>query len=119
MGIAIKQYRYYDQNSSSNGKNYPSTISLANLASGSIFFPSDGNLHAIQKLGIQTLPGVKFYLNSNPKPIIVGATGIYELDLEGQAEITALSFEVESLAIIDQLANGYIIVDAIYSTEDV
>ena len=35
-------------------------------------------------LGIQTLPGTKIYLNGfYDAPIIIGATGIYELDLEG------------------------------------
>jgi hypothetical protein len=38
----------------------------------------------IVHLGIQTLPGTKVYLNSNmDAPVIIGATGIYELDLEG------------------------------------
>lgn len=73
---------------------------------------------AITQLGIQTLPGIKFYLNDGVDPIIVGSTGIYELDLEGLSEITALSFDKDSIKRIDDNDNGYLIVDAIYSAEE-
>jgi len=62
---------------------------LSNLVTGNIFT----NYTPITQLGIQTLPGVKFYLNKRENgAIIVGYTGIYELDLEGIAEINMLSF---------------------------
>jgi hypothetical protein len=35
----------------------------------------------IVQLGIQSVPGTKFYLNGSNNPIIIGNTGIYELDL--------------------------------------
>jgi hypothetical protein len=52
-------------------------------------------------------------LNNATTPIIVGSTGIYELDLEGLSEITALAFEKDSLDRINDAANAYLIIDAI------
>ena len=58
MAKQIKQFRYYKQN---NLKNYPTNISIANLASGSIF----SKYMPVIQLGIQSLPGTKFYLNNS------------------------------------------------------
>jgi hypothetical protein len=63
------------------------------------------------------LPGTKFYLNDGINPIIVGSTGIYEVDLEGVSPITKIAFNQESLDIIENTANAYLIVDMIYDTE--
>ena len=118
MGKTVRQYRYY--NDSQSGNNYPpgdNGISYARLASGSIFF--DNSLGGIIQLGIQTLPGTKFYLNNSMTPVIIGYTGIYELDLSNLAtEITALSFDENSLKTIKEVANAYLIVDAIYDSGD-
>ena len=104
----IQQYRYYDEQDTS--RNYPKGIAFRNLVSGSIF----AKTLPIVQLGIQALPGTKFYLNNNNHPIIIGNTGIYELDLIGQTEITALSFDSTSIRAIDDNPNGYLIVDVIY-----
>jgi hypothetical protein len=64
------------------------------------------------------LPGTKFYLNNSASPIIIGYTGIYELDLEGVAEITSISFDRDSLSAINNINNAYLIVDAIYNVEE-
>ena len=107
----IYQYRYY--NESDKTRNYPANIAFRNLVSGSVF----AKTLPIVQLGIQALPGTKFYLNNNDYPIIVGNTGIYELDLKGQTEITALSFDSVSVKAIDANQNGYLIVDIIYESE--
>jgi len=40
------------------------------------------------------MPGVKFYLNNEDDPIIIGASGIFELDLlNTSASITQLIFD--------------------------
>ena len=65
-------------------------------------------------LGIQSLPGTKFYLNNAQEPIIVGYTGIYELDLEGSIEITKITFDLYSLQLINNLNDGILLVDIIY-----
>jgi hypothetical protein len=70
--------------------NYPNSeeekIAKENLESGDIFKP----YFPVSQLGIQGLPGTKFYLNNNTHSVIVGLTGTYELNLNGKAEITAL-----------------------------
>lgn len=115
MAKVVKQYRYYNAEDS---KNQPqSEISLQTLETGSVFF-SESGLAAITQLGIQTLPGTKFYLNNAKKPIIVGATGIYELELEGISEINSLFFDKDSLETIEEVGNAYLIVDALYEVEE-
>lgn len=114
MSKAIRQYRFYNTNDSM--RNYPSAITIGNLTSGSIFF-NDAELGAITQLGIQALPGTKFYLNNSVTPVIIGYTGIYELDLRSEAEITALAFDSASLNAINSINNAYLIVDAIYEVE--
>ena len=106
----IQQYRYYAEGDTN--RNYPTGIAFRNLVSGSVF----AKTLPIVQLGIQALPGTKFYLNNNNHPIIIGNTGIYELDLNGQTEITALSFDSTSVRLIDNNPNGYLIVDVIYES---
>ena len=79
MAKQIMQFRYYAEG---NSKNQPRTINKAKLSSGSVF----SNYFPITQLGIQALPGTKFYLNNSTTPIIIGSTGIYELDLEGLSD---------------------------------
>lgn len=108
MAKQVKQFRFYQQGSV---KNYPEkSINYRNLVSGSLFTP----YMPITQLGIQALPGTKFYLNNATNPIIIGHTGIYELDLDGLSEITSLSFDSVSLNAIDANANSFLIVDIIY-----
>jgi predicted nucleic acid-binding Zn-ribbon protein len=61
------------------------------------------------------MPGVKFYLNNSIEPIIIGSTGIYELNVENLTEITALSFDTTSINMINETpSTSYIIVDILY-----
>lgn len=111
----VMQFRYYSKN---DGRNQPnaegSEITLSNLQSGGIF----ENYGNIIQLGIQTLPGTKFYLNYGINPIMVGSTGIYELDLEGLSPITKLAFDKKSLDSIEETPNAYLIIDTIYESEE-
>ena len=116
MSKAIRQYRFFNSESAET-RNYPSGLNSANLTSGSIFF-NDPELGAITQLGIQTLPGTKFFLNNGITPVIVGYTGIYELDLRSEAEITALSFDSSSINTISSINGAYLIVDAVYEVEE-
>ena len=107
MARQVKQFRFY--NSGSN-KNWPKNISFQNLKSGSIF----QNYMPIIQLGVQSLPGTKFYINGSQTPAIIGYTGIYELNLEVMPPIVSLTFEMESLQEINRNNNAYLIVDIIY-----
>ena len=112
MTKQVKQFRFYQTNSD---KNYPSNkINYRTLISGSLF----QDYMPISQLGIQSLPGTKFYLNNSNDPIIIGHTGIYELDLEGLAEITALSFDSKSIEAINGNNNSFLIIDIIYEREE-
>lgn len=111
MANRIMQFRYYGDKSSNNqtSNNQPSDINASKLASGNIF---SGYLPIIQ-LGIQTLPGTKFYLNNSSYPVVIGSTGIYELDLKGLTQITELHFDKRSLNLINENENAYLIIDII------
>lgn len=126
MANKVIQYRYYGED---NVNNYPSG------AQGSAQYYINGTVFEkttpILQLGIQTLPGVQFYLNKSAgDPIVIGSTGIYELDLQNKTEITHLRFSSESLNLIADLnktgqyqavanPNAYLIVDIVYEQTEV
>lgn len=110
MARKVQQIRYYGDGEM-NGKNQPHGLTGNRLRSGSAF----SSYTPIKQIGIQTMPGVKFYLNNSTDPIIVGSTGIYELNVENLTEITALSFDTVSINMINQTPSlSYIIVDILY-----
>lgn len=79
----IKQFVYYGEN---DPRNNPNTDDWTH----NLFF----NEGLVSQLGIQGSPGVLFCLNhsSDNNAISIGATGVYELDLEGLGHITGLRF---------------------------
>lgn len=109
----IKQFRYYGP---ANANNSP--ISMEERISTNVLTSTQyfSQFTPITKIGIQTLPGTKFYLNDLEcqNPIMVGYTGIYELDIEGVTEINSLSFDLESIMRINNLADAYLIIDIVY-----
>ena len=113
MAKQVKQFRYYGESLENQLNNFPLKININNLSDGTIF--QDEKVLPISQLGIQTLPGTKFFLNGNStqRPIIVGHTGIYELNLNNLTQITALQFHRESLELINN-QNGVLIIDVIY-----
>lgn len=115
MAKKVGQVRYYGPESSSNSQkaNYPSDLTSNSLRYGNVF----NTIYPIVQLGVQTIPGVKFYINNHTTPVIIGATGIYELDVDGLSNITSIQFDSASLAMIDKNPNAYIIIDYIYETE--
>lgn len=115
MAKAIKQFRYFGDNAA---KNQPKGVISNDFVSGNIF-SGDTSLdsqsyYPIVQLGIQALPGTKFYLNDSIEPIIIGARGLFELDLDGVAEITQLSLDPSSINLIKTIDNAYVIVDIVY-----
>ena len=111
MARKIKQFRFYG---SGNVNNYPPCEDFSIYTSGSIF----NEYYPIVQLGIQTLPGTQFYLNGYKEPIIVGATGIYEINLDGEIEIIKLEFNDNSMVNIANNSNNYLIIDIIYEAEE-
>ena len=125
MAREIHQFRFYND-SPSEGRNEPSGTEYTALggieafSSGSLFDATKGGKKyvPILQLGIQSIPGTQFYLNGGLDPIIIGSTGIYELDLNGEVEISKLEFDYASLQTIDKMQNGYLIIDIIYEDEE-
>ena len=118
MANKIKQFRYYND-TNNLGKNSPSVITIdgadvdvsyAHYVSGAVF----GECFPVLQFGIQSLPRTKFYLNNGNDPIIIGSTGIYELDLEGQTEITQIQMDGGSMKTINDNDSAYLIIDIIY-----
>lgn len=110
MAKQVKQFRYYGD---SDARNYPGAgdvsknpMKRATLKSGSVF----SEYMPIVQLGIQTYPGIKFYVNNSSNPIIVGQTGIYELNVEGLSEITSLRFDGTVLDAIERSVTGNTVV---------
>lgn len=109
MARKVYQVRYYGDNETQ--KNQPKGLAGNRLRSGSVF----SQYTPMKQIGIQSMPGVKFYLNNSVEPVEIGATGIYELNVENMTEITALSFDTTSINMINQIpSTGYIIVDILY-----
>lgn len=70
----------------------------------------------IKHLGIQSTPGTEFYINDLNTSIIIGQTGIFELDLTsyGSLVITSLSFAPGSIRDNNNGSNSFLIVDLKY-----
>ena len=107
------QFRYYNEK---NENNSPfGIINKDKLTDGTAF----NKYYPIIQLGIQSLPGVQFKLNHSDTSIIIGSTGIYELDLEGYTEITNLEFDAQSFTSIENNPNGHLIIDIISNKEEI
>lgn len=112
----VYQFRYYGvMDDSNNFPQYPAT-----WAKTDSFDLLSGRGSAV-KLGIQTLPGVKFYISDNAvsRGIIIDHTGVFELDLrETTTTIGSLYFDPASLARIDEVDNASIIVDVLCNSPE-
>lgn len=107
MAKQIKQIRYYGDE---DARNYPPGLVGTQLTSGSIF----NETPSITQLGIQSYPGLKFSLNDGMTPIILGSTGIYELDVDGFSQINRIIFAQDSINKIKIINNAYLIIDYVF-----
>ena len=116
MAKYLMQFRYYGNQFENNDL---SNIRYEELISGSHFISCRPNATSIASLGIQTLPGVKFYLNNSQiDPIIIGPSGIYELGIDENYEITGLQFDRKSIDSINANNGAYLIIDIVYNVEE-
>ena len=111
MAKKFKQFIYYNQD---NINNSPLEISYNTLCTGNIFNKFMPACH----IGIQALPGTKFYLNGSYLPIVIGYTGIYELELDNTSQITSIRFDDESINRIAKNDETFLIVDLIYEEDE-
>ena len=111
MARLVKQFRYYGDGDANSVLNYPDNVTYAALATGNIFQKTP----AITQLGIQADPDLRFYVNNSVDPIYVGATGIYEIDLEGLGTISSIRIDRDSLRNIDYATKrNSLMIDIIY-----
>ena len=105
----IKQFRYYGKESLDN---YPSDVTYQNLTLDNIF----KGYGTITQMGIQAPRGTVMYLNNETAyPIVIGETGIYEIDLQDHGQIYAIRFKAESLEELEkQGSTGRLLIDIIY-----
>lgn len=115
----VYQFRYYGSDST---KNYPEGTSWVGLSSDATRGDNLlNNYGAAIKIGIQTLPGIKFHLSDSHSSsgIIIDHTGIYELDLRNtNTTISTLWFDPDSISRIDEIDNASIIVDVLCNPKD-
>lgn len=82
------------------------------LTKGNIFQNHSG----ISKLGIQCRPNTHFTLNDSQYEIVVGETGIYEIDLEGYGIIKSIQFNAKDLEVYNQPeVTDRLLIDIVYS----
>lgn len=111
MANRITQFRYYAED---NENNYPLENSWASYCTQETF----KKYSPITQLGIQALPGTRFYINSGITPIIIGSTGVFELNVTNTAaSITGLRIDQASMETIKNLPNGYLIIDLVYGEQ--
>lgn len=104
MAKKVSQVRYFGENMPAN------THSLNSLATGDAF------KYPIVQLGVQALPGTRILINNSETPLVIGATGIYELNIDGLATITSLMVAKNSLQQIGTYKSN-LIIDYIYDEE--
>ena len=111
MAKRIKQFRFFG--TADTAHNTPNT-NFQTLVSGNLF----ADILPILQLGIQALPGTKFYVNSSTSPVLVGVTGVYEMSLQDNTQITSLSFDGNSLQAISNSSTGGLIIDVTYDNNN-
>lgn len=111
MAKHIMQFRYYNDEQGNN--NQPEDLNSESLNKGTAF----EKYLPFTQLGIQAFSGTRFFLNDNiEQPVIIGSTGIYELELEGISKINSLKFDSKSLKLIADNPNAFLIIDVIYES---
>ena len=121
MAKFIRQIRYYGPG---DNRNQPQGLTQGELTSGSIF----NTTPTILQLGVQSFPGMKFFVNGADGPVIIGSTGIYELNVDGISQINSIRFDTTEISrignpkvndnnqnVAKRQTNGlYLIIDYIY-----
>lgn len=121
MAKKIAQFRYFGKDNKIQN-NYSPTKSgnelthkewVNGFVTGSIF----EGYKPIYQLGIQSLPGIKFRINQGRHYIVMGSSGIYDLDLVNGAKIMSLCFDPDSIERIAENPTSYLLVDILYDDE--
>lgn len=107
MAKKVGQVRYFNNGAK---QNQPSGLSHQDLRTGVPF-----KNKTIVQLGIQGLPGMQIQIGqASDSPVVIGSTGVYELNVEGLTSIDFINIPTNSLRMIESNPNAYIIIDYIY-----
>ena len=99
-----------------SAKNSPSNLTGANLVAGNIFL----DYQPISQIGIQAPPGTKIYFNNNDSPIIIGYTGLLELDFSSTGgSISSIAVDQASIDYISSNDSAILIIDIAYFVGEV
>lgn len=114
MAKQIKQIRYFGDNGDT--RNFPSSVSKTKLTQVG-YFETCG-ISKILQLSIHTLPGTRLVFNGDSdRPIYVGHSGVYQLDLtDTSAILWSVSFFEEDLDDI-VASNAGLIIDILYEDD--
>lgn len=134
MSLAVKQYRLM-QIPSSDTAPAPDTATASDTSgihnSDNIKFEWENGViksiifdkmptSGIKRIGIQTIPGVEFSINDSPSSnIVIGPSGIFELDVEASGSIVGKIDLIENTLLRyfeGDSSTAYLIMDVIYET---
>ena len=110
--MKIIQIRYFGDNNYPHTQcldnNYPLNLNSNNLITGDIF----NSYVPVKKITINSLPGIKFFMDNNQISTVIGASGVYQAD--NLNKILFLKFDDRSIDQIDKNPDGYLIIDIVY-----
>lgn len=102
MNKKIMQFRYYG---TKNKNNFPANIKAGDFSTEDFF----KDYYPIHYIKIQGPNSIKFWINFNSNSVMLGPSGVYELDLQNFSTIEDLKFSSISSIISEPL-----IIDLIY-----
>lgn len=104
----ITQIRYYGDG---NAQNRPEGLKTEDLTRKNVL----ENYSSITQIGIQARPGAEFILNNSRYSIVMGDTGIYELDLTNSGTIDSIQFIETAIQIYNNPGNtDRLLIDIVY-----
>ena len=90
MNKKIMQFRYYG---TKNKNNFPANIKAGDFSTED-FFKDYYPIHYIKIQGPTN--SIKFWINFNSNSVMLGPSGVYELDLQNFSTIEDLKFSIPS-----------------------
>lgn len=99
-----------------NVLNFPTGITRQSLIDGTAF----EDFYPIIQLGVQAVPGTRFFLNDSKYPVMIGPSGIWEIDTSAGTAIRQLIFDNGSLILNENAQSTHgVIIDLIYAGEGI
>lgn len=99
-----------------NTVNVPADITREQLVNGTAFEP----FYPITRLGIQAVPGTRFFINNDVYPLMIGPSGIWEIDASAGTLIRSLQLDNSSIDLnITAQSVPAIIIDMMYMGQGV